>query len=109
MKFSIQGFDELQDELERLQQNVDKTMNEFNGNVPLEKLFSADFMSVHTEFDDIYAWLRNGGFEFESQESYDNLDESALDAYVQSTSDFHSWQEMLVSASAEAIEESLDF
>lgn len=109
MKSSFHGFDELQNELERLQQNVDKTMNEFNGDVPLEKLFSFEFMQEHTEFDDINEWFSNGGFKFNTQEEYDNLDESALNTYVKSSTDFHTWQEMLEAASTEAITASLDF
>ena len=103
------GFDQLKNQLKQMQESVDKTMDEFNGDVPLEKLLTTDFMSCHTSFTDVDNWLKAGGFNFECQDDYDNLDENKMDIYVQSSTDFQSWEEMLESASTEAIEASLGF
>lgn len=108
MKSSFKGFDKLQKELKRMQRNVNKTMREFNGDVPLEKLFTTAFIAKHTAFDNYENWLSNGGFVFETQEEYNNLDETALDSYVRDSTCFQSWKEMLDAAASEAITASLD-
>lgn len=107
--FKTEGFDELEKELKRLERNVSKPAEEFNGDVGLEKLLDADFIKKHTKFDNADSWLTAGGFTFETQEEYDNLDENELDSYVRNSSDFSSWQAMLESAAEIAITRSLDF
>lgn len=94
MGFEI-SFDEFQKNLERLERNFENTVQDLNGIVSIEKLFTDNFMKIHTAFSDANSWFEAGKIHFDSQEEFDALDESTLDTYVESSTDFSSWREML--------------
>lgn len=110
-KMEFKGFDEFEKQLKNLERSVERVANKYDGSTStdISELLNVEFMSKHTEFGDWEEWLGSGGFTVKTQEDFDNLPENKVDAYVQETSDFDSWQDMLEEAASELISSELDF
>ena len=67
--------------------------------IPLQELFTEDFMKTYTPFSSFPEFLLAGGFHGATQEELDTIPETELDAYVCAKTDFHSWNDMLEKAS----------
>lgn len=67
-------------------------------NVSLDKLFSDSFMIRYTQHSTIEEFFDAGGFEFETEEEFENLPEEQLNAHVQGSTNLSSWNEMLTKA-----------
>lgn len=89
--------------------SLKKKLNQIEGkhNYTLKELFNDDFMKAHTEHPNISSFLEDSGLDFSSQETFRNVDESALDSYVASHSDFSSWHDMKLSAYEEIVSKQL--
>ena len=68
-----------------------------------KELFNDEFMQAHTKYKNISSFLHDSGLDFSSQEAFRNIDESELDKYISSHSDFESWHDMKLSATQEII------
>ena len=55
----------------------------------------------------ISSFLHDSGLDFSNQEAFRNIDESELDKYIFSHSDFESWHDMKLSATQEIISRQL--
>lgn len=110
-KFEFKGFDEFEKQLKKMEQSVERVAKKYDGSTftDISELLNNEFMSEHTAFDDWEEWLKSGGFSVKTQEDFDNLPESKVDAYVQGTTDFNSWQDMLEEAASELISSELEF
>ncbi|WPS88616.1 hypothetical protein SMD22_06590 [Brevibacillus halotolerans] len=102
--FKITGLDKLEKELKGLQEKVDNLSSE---PATFDELFSKSFMEKYTNSKSFDEFLILGGFEVTSQEDFENIDESALDAHVSENSQFDSWQLMLNKATEEYISKKL--
>lgn len=89
-EFNFDGFDDIINDLENTCQKLDNC----EGNIPLDKLLNSSFMSAHSEYSDFFEMLSSAGIELESQEDFDNLDDSILDSIISEKTDFSSWQDM---------------
>jgi len=59
-----------------------------------EELFPPAFMQEHTSFDDVEAFLVEGGVNPERDGNWDELADEGLDKHVRETTDFDAWAEM---------------
>ena len=98
---SNKGFKKLSKALNK----ASKIPDQNNTAVPIEELLTESFVSKHTDFDDLKAFINESDFDFNKLES---IDEAELDAYVVKNSNFKSWQDMLNSALQQRILNQLD-
>ncbi|EGU0985852.1 hypothetical protein JD978_000513 [Listeria monocytogenes] len=101
------GFDELSKQLNQMQKKAEELHGE--NSITFEDMFSKEFMTTHTKTDDIYKFLEDGGFDSSSQETFELIDESKLDIYVDKSTNFSTWQEMLNIAGNEYVAKELGF
>lgn len=92
MDIEIEGFDELQDELERLAERV--LGLEGTNEVPFEELFPPTFMRTYTDFDSIEEFFEASAWTVESQSDFEAIPEDEFDDYVAEHTQFPSWNEM---------------
>ena len=93
MSFKIDGFDELEKQLKKIEDSV----NEHAGTteVGFDELFNPSFMKSYTDFNNMDEFFDKSPFEVETNEDFEKLDESELDLYVDKITRFSSWEEML--------------
>jgi len=104
MKLEFSGFDELEKNLRDLEQKA----TDVCGEVPFEELFTPEFLSACSEYDDIDAFFDDSGFDCSSTEAFEQIPESELDMYVSAKTSYSSWDDMLQAAGEEYIAKSLD-
>lgn len=95
-KFEVDGFDDLQKELKRMQRNVEELAE--TKEISFGKLFNKKFMAKHTRFRDIDELFKAGGFKVESEDDFDKISEEKLDNHIAATTEFSSWEEMMYEA-----------
>jgi len=93
LKFEVKGFDELNKQLKKLKKAVNDLSKEKN--VSLDKLFTSKFMMQYTNFSNFEEFLSAGNFVVNSQEDFESIPESELNAHVRKTTKFSSWRDML--------------
>jgi hypothetical protein len=91
MSVEIEGFDELERNLQDLGQE----------DVPIVELFPPDFMATHTEFDSIAEFFESSPWEVESRLDFEAIPEDNLDGYVDRHTGFNSWESMLSAGARE--------
>lgn len=93
MGVEIEGFDELQDELERL---AEKAMGlEGTNEVSFEELFTPSFMATHTDFATFEEFMEASPWTVESQADFEAVPEQEFDVYVAENTRFQNWEAML--------------
>lgn len=88
----MKGIEESIKKLRKLQENIEKV--EGSRNYTIKELFNDEFMSQHTKSSNISDFFEASGFDFSSQEAFQNVDVDKLDKYISENSDFSSWNEM---------------
>ena len=101
------GFDDLIDELEQLAQNARELDGEHE--VPLSELFTQAFMEENTPYSSLNDLLEAGGFHADTDEEFDAIPESELDAHIAKTTKFDSWESMLEEATGQYVTRKLGF
>ena len=101
------GFDDLIDELEQLAQNAQELDGEHE--VPLSELFTQSFMEENTPYSSLNDLLEAGGFHADTDEEFDAIPESELDAHIARTTKFDSWESMLEEATGQYVTRKLGF
>lgn len=101
------GFDDLIDELEQLAQNARELDGEHE--VPLSELFTQSFMEENTHYSSLGDLLEAGGFHADTDEEFDAIPESELDAHIANTTKFDSWESMLEEATGQYVTRKLSF
>ncbi len=91
---SIDGFDELQRIINRLQTNIEN----LQGEVSFRELFPPGFMARNTNFTSFDDLLAESGFKVETREDFANIPDGEWDAFIASTTRFANWEEMLQKA-----------
>lgn len=99
MSIEIDGFDELADELDQLAESFRSAEGEYN--VPIEDVFTEEFMRTHTEVTSIRAFFDESPWDVETQDDLQQIPEDKLDAYVRDHTGFKSWEAMLKTAGRE--------
>lgn len=89
--------------------SLKKKLNEIENKhtYTFKELFNDEFMQAHTKYQNISSFLDDSCLDFSSQEAFRNIDESELDKYISSHSDFESWNDMKLSATQEIISKQL--
>lgn len=87
MAVEITGFDDLDGFRER----VDSS----GGEVPMDELFTPDFMQNYTEFETFEAFLDRSPWTVETQADFEAIPSDELDAFVEGRTGFDSWATML--------------
>ncbi|AXG89532.1 TPA: hypothetical protein IUW97_002487 [Enterococcus faecalis] len=104
MKFELNGFDELQHELNQFAKNADSLDGEHS--VPFDELFTKEFMIENTKFSNIDEFIEKSGFDFSDMES---IDDNKLDKFISSNTNFDSWEDMKSAAGSEWAAKKLGF
>lgn len=74
------------------------SLNNLKGSMDFTDLFPGEFMKQYTKFESIQELLSSGGFFINSEEDYEAIPDQDIDAYIQKTTKFGSWREMLINA-----------
>ena len=99
MKISIDGFENLQKNLGKLQKKVESL--DGNHQVPITELFPLDFMKRYTEFQSIEEMMSEGGIDLKSEKEIKLETNEAWNIFVSKHADFSSWASMLKEATAQ--------
>ncbi|WP_050557723.1 hypothetical protein [Leptospira santarosai] len=97
--FEIKGFDELQNNLNKLQKNIEKVSE--TKQVSFNQLFNTNFIKKNTDFSSIDEMLDKSGFQINSNEDFDKIPLVELDNFVRNTTKFPNWKTMLEEAGLE--------
>jgi hypothetical protein len=89
---SIDGFDELHRNLDKLQKNIESLSGEHE--VSFTELFPPGFMARYTNFTSFDDLLAKCGFKVNTVEDFANIPEVAWDTFIASSTRFASWDEM---------------
>lgn len=91
-------------EIERGAKEINET-----GSVDFKDLFTQNFMTKYTNFNNISEFFEESPFEFKTQEEFESIDENQLDEYVRKQSKLDSWQDMFSTAGKEYVAKKLGF
>ena len=91
MSVKMDGFDDLQ----KFFKNLEKKAKDASGEASFSELFNPDFMTAFTNFKSIDEFFEKSPFDINTQEDFENLNESELDNYVKENTRFSSWEEMM--------------
>ena len=105
MSFKIDGLDELQNQLKKMEQGA-KELGE-KKQLSFAELFPNSFMQKYTSFSSIDDLFTSGGFNAESQDAFEAIPESDLDKHIAATSIFKTWDDMLQTATNQYISKKL--
>jgi hypothetical protein len=94
MGFEIDGLDDLQNDLERLQNRMQKFDDLDGERVPFDRLFSDKFTKKYTDADNIEGFFANSPWKIKSQGEFEDIPETELDEYVDNHSQFRTWGQM---------------
>lgn len=88
-----------QNDIQQMIQKLEKTKENLKAidgahSYSFKEVFTDEFVSQHTKFQNISDFLESSGLDFSSQESFRNIDVNQLDKYISENSDFASWEEM---------------
>lgn len=101
MSIEIRGFEELQDDLDRLQDRAESV--EGGNAVSITELFPEDFMRTYTDYRSIHDFFDASPWTVESEADFEQIPENEFDAYVDEHTGFNSWEAMLSAAAREWI------
>ena len=97
---SIDGFDEAQKKLERLQKEAEKLGDD---NVPLKDLLTPGFIFQYSGFPNLEAFADAGGFR-----DFENADMDKVNVFVAKHTQFSTWDKMVHKAGEEYVVRRLD-
>lgn len=95
---ATKGFGDLSKKLNQLANNARALGN--TKSASLTDILTPQFMSSHTRFQTANEFFEASGFKVDSQADFEAIPEDQLDAFVQSSSSFTSWRELLNTAGA---------
>lgn len=107
MSFKIDGLDDLQKELFKIQKNIKEVSNKKT--LSLSELFTTSFMSKYTNFSTFDNFLKAGNFTVNSQEDFEAIPDEEMDIHVGTLTSFSSWEDMLEKATEEYLVKKLNF
>ena len=81
--------------------------DEITGETDVLSLFTPDFMSHYTKFDNLVDFIAASGQDFTSQDSWNSIQNGEIDSFIQQNSDFDSWEDMYTTAGNEFLQKAL--
>lgn len=100
MSVQIRGFEDKIDELDRA---VDGERE-----ISLTELFTPDFVQTFSEFESIGQFFEESPWTIETDEDFEAIPRSDLDAYVDEHTGFSTWEAMLAAAGREWVIRQVD-
>lgn len=100
-KINFSGLEKFQKELSEKVQKINSTPKKFSD------IFTTSFMNKYTNCSNINDFFENGGFNINSKEDFENINESDLNTYVSSSTTFSTWNDMYKTASTEYVKNQL--
>jgi hypothetical protein len=91
MSVQINGLEGLGQELEDLVERIEQA----GGEVPMDELFTEDFMQSYTEFRSLEEFFAESPWRVESGSDFEDIPVDEFDSYVDEHTDFDSWDAML--------------
>lgn len=107
MSFKLDGFDELEKRLKKMQKGAEELEKEKE--VSFEELFSPVFMRKYTSVESFDELLEKGGFVVNSQEDFANIPDAEFDEHVSKFTNFSTWEDMLGKATEQYVAKKLGF
>ncbi|WP_002746296.1 hypothetical protein [Leptospira mayottensis] len=103
----LEGFDEFQNGLKNLENNLKKLSEKKE--IGFLELFPTEFMSKYTDYSSVEEMFSSSGFVINSEDDFTKLEKSPdWDAFVSQNTKFNSWEEMINFASDIYINQVLD-
>ena len=92
MKFEIDGLNNLEKNLNKVQKNA----KELKGSkeIRLNELFTDDFMRKYTNFNSLNEFFDKSPFGIRNEEDFINLEQKEFDEWVRTNARFNNWDEM---------------
>lgn len=87
------------DNYKKVINKIDKLQG--NSEIRFKDLFTNDFMIKYTDFNNINQMFRESEFEIHDGEEFDNIPEKELNNFIDETTDFSNWDEMIERAITE--------
>lgn len=84
------------DNFEKVINRIDKLQG--NSEIRFKDLFTEDFMTEYTNFDNINQMFRESDFEIYNGKDFDNIPENELNSFINETTEFSNWDEMIEKA-----------
>lgn len=78
--------------LEKLKRNMEALQG--NHQVQLGDLFTPEFIQSHSKCNDLDDLFKAAGYNIQSIEDIEAIDDEEWDAFIKENTDFDSWQEM---------------
>lgn len=96
-------------DLSKFVKNLEKEMKKAgDGSYSFEELFTNEFLTEQTEFDNIENFLENSPFDFNGDVvALDEIDDPKLDEYISKNSNFDDFSHLLKTAAQAAAAERL--
>lgn len=93
MTLKIEGLDKLMKQLKQMEKGAKEL--ERTKTIPFDDLFTSYFMHKYTNFSTFDEFLEAGNFVVNSQEDFEAIPETDMDAHVSATAKFSTWKHML--------------
>jgi hypothetical protein len=107
MKFEMDGFDELEKKLNKIQKQAKEL--ESKNSIEFSELFATSFMNKYTGFNSIENMIESSSFEVESQEDFEAIPEKEWDEFVNEKTRFKTWKQMMEKAAEDYLGKKFDF
>lgn len=104
--FEISGLNEFQNDLKKIQNNVEKMSGKHE--VKFIDLFDNNFMQRNTSFKSIEELFEKSGFKVETNEDFKKIPDDKWDKFIQDNTNFNDWKEMSDKAVEEYTKKKLD-
>lgn len=91
-------FNNINDLMTHIQNEIE---DEINGFISFDKLFDNGFLDKHSKFPTFEKLLKNNNIKINTQEEFDDFDESILDIAVNDSTEFSTWKELYEAAGNE--------
>ena len=98
IKVKINGLQELQNKLKKLEKNIENYKVQ---QISLSELLNDSFLSKYTNFKKLGDLGKGISLNLSKLESFKEKEKKELDTYIKSNSKFESWQKMIDKAIAE--------
>jgi hypothetical protein len=106
-KFDDSGLKKFQKNLDKMAKNAQELDGE--NQVPLDQLFTHNFMWKYTSFNDFESFLNSGFPDVKTEKDFLDIPDAEMDKHVSAATRFTTWEEMMESAMGEWVASQLGF
>ncbi len=91
-------------DIDKVAEVIEQSDRKFGGMVSFNDLFTSSFMTLHTQFSGFKELLDAGSYNVNSLADFNAILNSEFDEFINSKTNFKSWEEMQSTAVAEYFE-----